>query len=301
MTSTSDARHRPDHACSSTSTATSTPPRSDVQAAINAAGGQLPQNLPSPPTYRKVNPADSPILILAVTSDTLPLTEVDDYADNVLAQQISQIAGVGQVIIGGEQKPAIRVQVDPAKLAATGLSLEDVRGVLANATVNAPKGSDRRRRAELHHLRQRPARQRRAWNDVIVAYRNGAPVRVRDIGRAVDGPGGRQAWRRWANGKRGDASWSSSSSRAPTSSRPSTASRPRCRACRPPCRPAIKVDIIERPHADHPRLGRGRAVHAGAHDRPGRAGDLRCSCATCWATIIPSVAVPLVAASAPAR
>ena len=89
----------------------------DVQAAITAAGRQLPTDLSAPPTYRKVNPADSPILILAAHSDTLPLTKVDDFADNVLAQQISQIPGVAQVTIGGEQKPAVRVQVDPAKLA----------------------------------------------------------------------------------------------------------------------------------------------------------------------------------------
>src|SRR6201989_3230264 len=92
----------------------------DVQAAINAAGGQLPKNLPSPPTYRKVNPADSPILLLSATSDTLPLTTVSDSVDAQLAQQISQISGVAQVIIGGQQKPAIRVQIDPAKLVAKG-------------------------------------------------------------------------------------------------------------------------------------------------------------------------------------
>ncbi len=99
----------------------------DIQAAINAAGGQLPKNLPNPPTYRKVNPADSPILILAVQSDTLPLIEVDDWADNILSQQISQISGVSQVSIGGEQKRSVRVQVDPARLAAMGMTLEDVR------------------------------------------------------------------------------------------------------------------------------------------------------------------------------
>src|SRR5712671_498980 len=104
----------------------------DVQAAINAAGGQLPKNLPSPPTYRKVNPADSPILILAVTSDAMPLIQVDDYAENILAQHISQISGVAQVTIGGQQKPAVRVQVDPAKIASLGMSLEDLRAVIAN-------------------------------------------------------------------------------------------------------------------------------------------------------------------------
>src|SRR5512143_946208 len=99
----------------------------DIQSAINAASGQLPRNLPSPPTYRKVNPADSPIMIMSVVSDAMSLTDVDDNADTKLAQQISQISGVGQVSIGGEQKPAIRVQLDPAKLVAKNLSLEDVR------------------------------------------------------------------------------------------------------------------------------------------------------------------------------
>src|SRR5262249_20726152 len=110
----------------------------DVQAAINAAGGQLPKNLPSPPTYRKVNPADSPILILSATSDTLPLTEVSDSVDAQLAQQISQISGVAQVSIGGQQKPAIRVQIDPAKLVAKGLSLEHVRAHIPITTVTSP-------------------------------------------------------------------------------------------------------------------------------------------------------------------
>src|SRR5262249_43718788 len=112
----------------------------DVQAAINAAGGQLPRDLPSPPTYRKVNPSDAPIVIIAVQSDKFPLTTVDDFADTHIAQALSQIEGVSQVLIPGEQKPAVRVQLDPAKLAALGLSLEDVRTALTNATVNSPKG-----------------------------------------------------------------------------------------------------------------------------------------------------------------
>src|ERR1044072_6005030 len=103
----------------------------DIQSAINAASGQLPRDLPSPPTYRKVNPADSPILLLSVTSDALPLTEVDDNADTKLAQQISRTSVAGQVSIGGEQKPAIRIQLDPAKLVAKNIALEDVRTQLA--------------------------------------------------------------------------------------------------------------------------------------------------------------------------
>jgi HAE1 family hydrophobic/amphiphilic exporter-1 len=113
----------------------------DVQGAINAAGGQLPKDLPSPPTYRKVNPADSPILLLAATSETMPLTDVDDNVETKLAQQISQVPGVAQVTVGGQQKPAIRIQLDPAKLVAKGLSLEDVRTPLSVTTVDEPKGA----------------------------------------------------------------------------------------------------------------------------------------------------------------
>jgi HAE1 family hydrophobic/amphiphilic exporter-1 len=174
----------------------------DIQAAINAASGQLPRELPSPPTYRKVNPADSPILLLSVTSDALPLTQVDDYADTIIAQQISQISGVGQVSIGGEQKPAIRIQLDPAKLVAKNLSLEDVRAKLAITTVNTPKGSidGEVRSYTIYANDQLTAAQ--SWNDVIVAFRNGAPLRVRDIGQAVTGPEDTKK-AAWASGKRG--------------------------------------------------------------------------------------------------
>ncbi|HEX3440098.1 MAG TPA: multidrug efflux RND transporter permease subunit [Pseudolabrys sp.] len=174
----------------------------DVQAAINAAGGQLPKNLPSPPTYRKVNPADAPILMLGATSDTLPLTEVDDNVETKLAQQISQISGVAQVLIGGQQKPAIRVQLDPAKLVAKGLSLEDVRTPLSVATVDNPKGTVRGQTQSFTIYTNDQLTKAKDWNNVIVAYKNGAPLRVRDIGQAVAGPQDTtQAG--WADGRRG--------------------------------------------------------------------------------------------------
>jgi hydrophobe/amphiphile efflux-1 (HAE1) family protein len=174
----------------------------DVQSAINAASGQLPKTLPSPPTYRKVNPADSPIMILSATSDTLPLTELDDQIETKIAQQISQISGVGIVNIGGQQKPAIRIQVDPAKLATRGLSLEDVRAQISAATVDSPKGTLDGPLREYTIYANDQITAAKDWNDVIVAYRNGGPVRVRDIGTAVSGPeDARQA--AWANGKRG--------------------------------------------------------------------------------------------------
>ena len=174
----------------------------DVQGAINAAGGTLPKNLPNPPTYRKVNPADSPIMIMSATSDTMPLIQVNDAIDAQLAQQISQITGVAQVLIGGQQKPAIRVQIDPAKLGAKGLSLEDVRAKIAITTVDSPKGNidGKTRSYTIYANDQLP--HAKDWNDVIIAYRNGGPLRIRDIGQAVAGPEDmKQA--AWANGQRG--------------------------------------------------------------------------------------------------
>ena len=174
----------------------------DIESAINAAGGQLPKNLPSPPSYKKVNPADSPILILSAHSDVLTITKVDDLAETVVAQQISRIPGVAQVAIGGQQKPAVRVQVDPAKIAAVGIQLEDVANVITAATVDAPKGSINGVAHSFAIYDNDQLLQAAPWNDVIVAYRNGAPVRIRDIGVAVDGPENAQmaAWQNGHNG-----------------------------------------------------------------------------------------------------
>ncbi len=160
----------------------------DVQAAITSASRQLPDDLTTPPSYRKTNPADAPILILAVHSDTRPVTEVSDFADNVLAQQISQIQGVSQVNIGGQQKPAIRVQIDPAKLSARGLTLEDVRGVITSVTANTPKGTVNGTRQTLTVTTNDQLTEASGYNDVILAYRSGAPIRVSDVGQAIAGP-----------------------------------------------------------------------------------------------------------------
>ena len=174
----------------------------DVQAAINAAGGQLPRNLPSAPTYRKLNPSEAPILILAVNSDTLPLIEVNDYADTVLAQQISQIGGVAQVYIAGEQKRAVRVQVDPSKLAAMGLTLEDVRSVLLTATANAPKGSIDAEQRTYALYNNDQLTKGSEYNDIVLGWKAGAPIRIRDIGEAIDAPENRFVGA-IQNGKRG--------------------------------------------------------------------------------------------------
>ena len=174
----------------------------DVLEAINGAEGSLPKDMPSPPTFRKTNPADAPILILAVQSDSVPITEVDDFAENILAQQLSQLPGVAQVIVGGQQTPAIRVQIDPEKLASMGLTLEDVRNVLASATVDAPKGSVDGPDQSYTIYANDQLTVAREYDNVIIAYRNGGPIRIGDIGRAVAGPQNREL-AAWVNGKRG--------------------------------------------------------------------------------------------------
>ncbi|HKS92043.1 MAG TPA: efflux RND transporter permease subunit, partial [Tepidiformaceae bacterium] len=157
----------------------------DVQSAINGAMGELPKSMPSPPRYWKVNPSDAPIMILAVQSDVLPLIQVDDDAENILAQQVSQIPGVAQIFVGGQQKRAIRVQVDPDKLAATGLTLEDVRAGLTSATTNAPKGTlDGAIRTFTIYANDQLTTAAQ-YENLVIAYRNGAPIRVKDIGRAI--------------------------------------------------------------------------------------------------------------------
>jgi hydrophobe/amphiphile efflux-1 (HAE1) family protein len=160
----------------------------DVLAAINAASPYLPTNLPYPPTIRKVNPAETPVLLLALTSDTLPLTTIDAYAENILLPKISQISGVGLVGIGGQQKPAIRVQVNPQALAARGIGMEDVRNVIAQANVDLPKGTLNSPRQTYTLNTNDQLLNPDAYESLIVAYRNGSPVRIRDIGRVIEAP-----------------------------------------------------------------------------------------------------------------
>jgi multidrug efflux pump subunit AcrB len=160
----------------------------DVQAAINAATGQLPKNLPSPPTYRKTNPSDPPVMVLALTSDTLALTSVSDYADNIFAQQLSQVDGVATVLIAGAQKPAVRVEANPLELAGRGLSLEDVRSAIVTATLNAPKGTLNGERQGYTLENNDQLFNAASYRPVIVAWRNGSQVRLDDVARVVDGP-----------------------------------------------------------------------------------------------------------------
>jgi HAE1 family hydrophobic/amphiphilic exporter-1 len=262
----------------------------DVQAAINAAGGQLPKNLPSPPTYRKVNPADSPILLLSATSDTLPLTTVSDAVDAQLGQQISQISGVAQVSIGGQQKPAVRIQIDPAKLVAKGLQLEDVRAQIAITTVDSPKGNIDGTTKSYTIYANDQLSESRDWNDVIIAYRNGGPLRIRDIGQAVTGPeDAKQA--AWANGKRGVflVVFKQPGANVIDTVDKIKAQLPRLVAAIPP---AVKVDVIS---------DRTQTIRAAVADVQ---FTLALTIAlvvmvififlrSVWATIIPSVTVPL--------
>jgi hydrophobic/amphiphilic exporter-1 (mainly G- bacteria), HAE1 family len=262
----------------------------DIQAAINAASGQLPRDLPQPPTYRKVNPADSPILILSAHSETMPLVDVDDQVDTKLAQQISQVSGVGLVTIGGEQKPAIRVQLDPAKLVAKNLSLEDVRAQLAITTVNSPKGNIEGDLRSYIVYANDQLLMADAWNNVIIAFRNGAPLRVKDIGQAVAGPEDAKK-AAWAQGERGVFLIVF---KQPGANVIDTVDRikmelPRLRASMPP---SLKIDTVS---------DRTQTIRASVDDVQFTllvtialvVGVIFVFLRTFWATVIPSVTVPL--------
>ncbi len=159
----------------------------DVQAAINASTGTLPVNLPYPPVYSKVNPADAPILSLALTSDSIPIDKISDAADTILQPKLSQIDGVGKVTVQGGLRPAVRVRVDPARVAAYGLSLEDVRNAVAAANVNGAKGGfDGRRQAYAVGANDQLLSPDQ-YNSLVIAYKNGAPVRLSNVGSVIGG------------------------------------------------------------------------------------------------------------------
>ena len=160
----------------------------EVQAAINASGNQLPADLPAPPIYSKVNPADAPIMTLAVTSKTLPLTELEDMSETRLAQKISQLSGVGLVSVSGGQRPAVRLQLNPQALAAYGLAIDDIRTIIANQNVNTPKGNfDGPTQASTINANDQ-LNSAEQYRNLIVAYRNGNPVRLTDVATIVSGP-----------------------------------------------------------------------------------------------------------------
>ena len=159
----------------------------DVQAAINAAAGILPKNLPYPPVYAKVNPADAPVITLALTSDTVSLRTLSDLGDTILSQRLSQISGVGRVSVLGGLKPAVRVQADLARLAAYGISMEDLRTAIANANVSGPKGALDGAQQAYTIAANDQITTADAYRPIIIAYRNGSPVTIGDVAQIVDG------------------------------------------------------------------------------------------------------------------
>ena len=179
----------------------------DVQSAINAAGGQLPRSMPSPPNYNKVNPADGPLLGMAYQSEVMTLSELDDLVENLVLQQVAQLPGVGKVNVMGQQKPAIRIQIDPVKLASVGLSMEEVRAVVNTASTNAPKGAIEVGAKGYTIYSNDQLTTAEGFNDVVLAFRNGAPVRVSDIGRAIEGPENAKVVSRGPDGRQTIASF----------------------------------------------------------------------------------------------
>ena len=244
----------------------------EVQAAINAAGNLLPSDLPAPPIYAKVNPADAPILTLALTSKTLPLTDVEDIGNTRLAQKISQQPGVGLVTISGGQVPAVRVQINPRALAAYGLNIDDLRTTLGNANTNTPKGNFNGPAQASTINANDQITDASQYLNVVIAYRNGDPVRLKDVASVLNGAGEHQARRLGQPHARGDPE------------HPAPARRQRhpggghhqgaaAAAAGHPARGGGRRRA-DRPHHDDPRLGHRRGVRTRPRRRPGRAGDL---------------------------
>ena len=244
----------------------------DVQAAITAAQRQLPPDMPSPPTFQKVNPADQPILYLSINSPTLPLSQVDEYADTLISQRISMISGVAQVLILGPQKYAVRVQVDPSLMASRGIGIDEVQTALQQQNVNLPTGT-------LYGLHQAFTVQATGqllnaeqYRPLIVAWRNGAPVRLQDIGRVIDSVQNDKV-AGWYNDAR---SITLAIQRQPGTNTVEVVDAirkllPTFRAQMPP---VGEPGRALRPLGIHPRLGGRREVHPAADGGARGAGDL---------------------------
>jgi hydrophobe/amphiphile efflux-1 (HAE1) family protein len=262
----------------------------DVQTAINAAGGLLPKDLPNPPTYKKTNPADRPILIYAVYSDSMPIYRLDDYAFTILAQKLSTVTGVSEVDIAGQQQYAAHIQVNPAALASRGIGLEDVHNALAAATLDEPKGNLEGANQAFTIDTNDQLMTAQGYANVIVAYRNGAPVRVKDIGKVIDSSTQNRIGA-WYRGHRAEVLFIRRQPGANTveTIREIQAMLPAIRASIPP---SIKIDLIS---------DRSQTVTASLADVQ---FTLMLTIAlvvmviflflrNVWATVIPSVTVPL--------
>ena len=244
----------------------------DVQAAITKAAPLLPPGMPTPPSYQKVNPADQPVLYLALSSPTLPFYTVDEYAQTNLAQRISTISGVAQVIVFGSQKYAVRVQVDPRALAARGIGIDEVEQAIARANVNKPTGTLYGPHQAINVQSTGQLTDAAAYRPLIVAYRNGSPVRLEELGRVIDGVQTDKV-ASWFNNDRAVV--------LAIQRQPGTNTIEVVDAVRkllPTFRAAAagrgEPGRRLRPLGGHPRVGPRRAVHAAAHHRPGGAGDL---------------------------
>ena len=249
----------------------------DVQAAINAAGSTLPRNLPYPPIYSKVNPADTPIVTLAITSPTISLRALSDLSDSVLAQRLSELTGVGRVTVQGGIRPAVRIQVDLARLANYGIGLEDMRTGDRRRQCRRAQGLARRRASVLHHRLQRPDPGRGRLSNVVVTYRNGAPVLLQDVADIVDGLENNKVGG-WYHG---NPAIVVDIQRQPGANVIETVQRiqrelPRLQRALPGRRDAHRR---ARRHHHHPRVDPRRAVHAGAQRGARHHWWCSCSCA----------------------
>ncbi|RCS29361.1 acriflavine resistance protein B [Rhodanobacter denitrificans] len=262
----------------------------DVQAAINQAKGTLPGNLPYPPVYNRVNPADAPILTLKLTSDSRQLREVNDLADSIIAQKLSQVQGVGLVSIAGNVRPAVRVQVNPAQLSNLGLTLEDVRSALTQANVNAPKGTLNGKTQSYSIGTNDQLKDAAEYKNTIISYKNGSPVRLSDVANVVDGVENDQL-AAWADGK---PAVLLDVRRQPGANIVQTVEQ--IRNVLPELRSALPADVHLDVFAD-----RTVTIRASVHDVEFTliltvflvVGVIFVFLRRLWATVIPSVAVPL--------
>ncbi len=262
----------------------------DVQAAINQARGTLPGNLPYPPVYNRVNPADAPILTLKLTSTSRQLRDVNDLADSIIAQKLSQVQGVGLVSIAGNVRPAVRVQVNPAQLSNLGLTMEDVRSALTQANVNAPKGTLNGKTQSYSIGTNDQLSDASEYKSTIISYKNNSPVRLSDVANVVDGVENDQL-AAWANGK---PAVLLDVRRQPGANIVQTVAQ--IRDVLPELRAALPADVHLDVFAD-----RTVTIQASVHDVQFTllltiflvVGVIFVFLRRLWATIIPSVAVPL--------
>ena len=262
----------------------------DVQAAINAAGSTLPRNLPYPPTYAKVNPADAPIMTLALTSDTISLRELSDLADTLMAQRLTEVSGVGHVSIQGGMRPAVRIQADLSRLAAYGIGLEDLRPAIVGANVAGPKGSLDGAHQSYTIAANDQIAAAEAYRSLVIAYRNGAPVLLGDVAEVVDGLENAKVGA-WYQGKPAVVI---DIQRQPGANVIETVEliKPSCRGCSARCRSAsISPSCTTAPARSAPRSTTCSSRWSSASCWS--CWWCCCSCAPIRATIIAGVALPL--------